>query len=123
MEQLKLTGTVTELSPISKGTSKNGTEWASAHVFVETHETYPKNVAIKLFGKTLDYNYDNLKIGDKIEVLFNLESRKWNDKVFTEATAWRIEKIEGDDVKAMTKETKVESVLPATPVGPNDLPF
>lgn len=123
MEQLKLTGTVTEVTPITKGTSKLGNEWASAYVFVETHETYPKNVAIKLFGKTLDYNYDNLKIGDKIDVLFNLESKKWNDRVFTEATAWRIEKIEGGDVEAMTKTTKVKSVAKSTPVSTDDLPF
>ena len=38
----------------------------------------------------------NQKVGDKVEVMFNIESRQWKDRWFTELVAWKVNMTVGD---------------------------
>ncbi|MFN8355922.1 MAG: DUF3127 domain-containing protein [Spirosomataceae bacterium] len=86
---LELTATLVKLMPEVTGAGKNGA-WRKQEFIVETQDQYPKKVCFSVWGdKVGDLN--QFTIGDVLKVSFNLESRDYNDRWYTDARAWRIE--------------------------------
>lgn len=92
MSELKIIGTVKKIMTLQSGVSSAGKEWKKQDFVISTNEMYARDICIQAFSKTTEY-VDNLSIGDNVEVSFNIESREWNDKWFTQVTAWKILKI------------------------------
>ena len=70
------------------------------------------------------FGITNLNEGDEVEVSFNLSSREWNEKWFTSADAWKIEKSENNT--STTTETVDDSDIPVfenNQTQEDDLPF
>ena len=64
---------------------------------------YPEFVKFELFQDKAEL-IDGYKVGDEVEVAFNLKGRKWNDpkggvKYFNTLQAWRLNKKSADQVK------------------------
>jgi peptidoglycan/xylan/chitin deacetylase (PgdA/CDA1 family) len=79
------------------GVSKAGKEFNKAELVIKNNDGYnDKEVhyAFTLFGKAME-NYSQ-KVGDKVEVMFNIESRQWKDRWFTELVAWKVNMTVGD---------------------------
>ena len=112
---LELTGTVHSVGQQESGTSKGGKDWKKqSFVMVYKDGDYDKKVEMTVMGDKVD-RVAKLGVGESVTVKFNLESREWNDKWYTNATAWHIE-VQGGQSKS----------APAAPTatGPdNDLPF
>jgi len=60
-----------------------------AGLVIVTDDKYPKNVAFTVFGKALE-SLKGLSPNDEVVVDFNIESREWNDKWFTDAVLFGI---------------------------------
>ena len=85
---MQLTAKLTQLLPIQTGSSKNG-EWKKQDIIVETDGQYPKKVCISIWG---DYiNDGQLQIGNSLKIDFDIESREYNRKWYTDIKAWKIE--------------------------------
>lgn len=82
---------IDEILDVEQGESANG-EWAKvSFIGEETEGEYPKSIGFEIFGqdkvdKFLQYN----KVGDEVEVSFNLESREYNGRIYTTARAWKV---------------------------------
>ena len=91
MSELKVKIRIDDILEVESGESANG-EWSKvSFIGEETEGQYPKTIGFEVFGqekvdKFLQYN----KVGDEVEVSFNLESREYNGKVYTTARAWKI---------------------------------
>ena len=85
---MQITAKLTQLLPIQTGTGKNG-EWKKQDIIVETEGQYPKKVCISIWGDKI--NESQLKIGNILKINFNVESREYNNRWYTEITAWKIE--------------------------------
>jgi hypothetical protein len=110
-----LTGKITNILPIQSGTSKSGNEWKKQDFVIETDGQYPKQVCFTKWGGEIDY-----KIGQIVTVSFDLESREYQGKYFTDAKAW---KIEADEAQGVTT-AQVKEVLGGVPESDSDdLPF
>jgi hypothetical protein len=112
MSDLKVTGTITRIMDIVTGESANGA-WSKVVFAIETDGEYPKTVAFTIFGadkvdKFLKYN----KVGKKVEVSFDVKSREYDDKFFTDLNAWKVWGLEGQ-----------EAAVPAGEDEEDDLPF
>jgi hypothetical protein len=84
----KLTGTITHILP-AESVGQNGT---SKRTFVlETEGQYPKKVAITAWKEKADL-LDSFSEGDKAEVSFDVESREYNGKWYTDVKAVFINK-------------------------------
>jgi hypothetical protein len=59
---------------------------------IETEEQYPKKVLFNVWGEMVD-TLKTLKVGDKLRVSFRAESRSFNEKWYTDLTAWKIVKV------------------------------
>lgn len=85
---MNIEGILKEILDLESGTSEKGA-WKKQGFVIETIEKYPKMLYITAFGKTLEH-LNNCKIDGAVTVDVNIESRKPNDRWFTNITAWRI---------------------------------
>lgn len=85
---MELTAKLTQLLPLQTGTGKNG-QWKKQDIIVETDGTYPKKVCISIWGDKI--NESVLKIGSQLAISFDVESREYNGKWYTDVKAWKIE--------------------------------
>ena len=72
---------------------------------------YPKNIAFDLWGQKINI-IDSISNGDTVEVDFDLNSREYNGKWYTNATAWKV-----------TANKKTAPVNDAVKEDSKDLPF
>lgn len=85
---MQLTAKLTQLLPIQAGTGKNG-DWKKQDIIVETDGQYPKKVCISIWGDKI--NEGQLQIGNLLQIDFDIESREYNNKWYTDIKAWKIE--------------------------------
>ena len=85
---MQLTAKLTQLLPIQTGTGKNG-EWKKQDIIVETVGQYPKKVCVSIWGDKI--NEGQLQIGNSLQIDFDIESREYNSKWYTDIKAWKIE--------------------------------
>ena len=85
---MELTAKLTQLLPIQTGTGKNG-EWKKQDIIVETEGQYPKKVCVSIWGDKI--NEGQLQIGNILKIDFDIESREYNSKWYTDIKAWKIE--------------------------------
>lgn len=85
---MQLTAKLTQLLPIQTGTGKNG-QWKKQDIIVETDGQYPKKVCISIWGEKI--NEAQLQIGNLLKIDFDIESREYNSKWYTDIKAWKID--------------------------------
>lgn len=120
---MQVAGKIIHLLPVQTGTGRNG-EWIKQEFILETQEQYPKKICISTFG-LLATSMDSYSQDDEIIAYYNLESREYNERWYTEVRAFKIErpkvKSDSDVDKGVLKEEKPESI--DTSVEADDLPF
>ena len=85
---MQLTAKVIQLLPLQTGTGKNG-EWKKQDIIVETDGQYPKKICISVWGDKI--NSSLLVVGNKLKIDFDIESREYNSRWYTDVKAWRTE--------------------------------
>lgn len=84
---MDISGKIIQLLPAQTGNGKNG-QWKKQEFILETGDTYPKKVCIAVWGDKIDMN--SFKIGDALDVSFDVESREFNGKWYTDVKAWKV---------------------------------
>lgn len=90
---MEITGKLIQLGEVAEGQSQNG-EWRKATAIFETSEQYPKQVAVVFWDNSKKKMVDTIKrvqIGTECLVKFDLASREYNGKWYTDCTAFAIE--------------------------------
>ena len=85
---MQLTAKLIQLLPIQTGNSKNG-EWKKQDVIVTTEGQYPKKICVSIWGDKI--NDSHLQIGNNLKIDFDIESRDYNNKWYTDIKAWKVE--------------------------------
>ena len=99
----QISGKIIKMLPVVTGQGKNG-EWVKQEFIIETQDQYPKKICCTTWGAVAS-NMDSYKVGDKVTVHYNLESREYNEKWFTEAKAW---KVVNDGVKSTEAKPQIK---------------
>jgi hypothetical protein len=87
---LEITGKISQILPLETGESKNG-PWKKQFFIIEFMDgNYPKKVSISVWGDKTD-SLRTLQPGANVKVSFNVESREFNGRWYTDVKAWRIE--------------------------------
>jgi len=117
---MQLTAKLVQLLPLQTGQGKNG-EWKKQDIIVETSGQYPKKICISVWGDKIDSQ--KLKPGNVLKVDFDVESREYNSRWYTDVKAWKIE-VEGrtDDDNAPSQEYTPPTV-DMSAQSEDDLPF
>lgn len=87
---MNIKGKVKAVLPVDSGTSKNGNAWQKGGFVITTEGQYPKDVAFTLFGE--DKIAQCPKVGEEVDVHFDLSSREYNGKWFHDIQAWKIDR-------------------------------
>ncbi len=105
---MQLTAKLTQLLPIQTGTGKNG-EWKKQDIIVETDGQYSKKVCISIWGDKI--NEGQLQIGNLLQIDFDIESREYNIKWYTDIKAWKIEVVNIGTQNISNKTDNTDSVF------------
>lgn len=85
---MQLTAKLIQVLPLQSGTGKNG-EWRKQDIIVETEGQYPKKVCISMWGDKI--NESVLQINNLLDISFDVESREYNGRWYTDVRAWKVE--------------------------------
>ena len=102
---MEISGKIIAVLPIATGQGKNGT-WRSQDYVLETADQYPKKVCFNLFGDKIDQF--PIAIDDQVNVSFDIESKEYNGRWFTNIRAWKV-----DNNSAVQTATTQQSVITA----------
>lgn len=119
---MQITGKITELLEKQTGQKKDGSgEWVKQSFLIETEEKYNNLYCFEVFGAEKVENLNKFnKVGDVVNVEFNVQTNEWQGKYFTSLQAWLIKKVDaGSAVDAY--QAKQEASLPQEEA--DDLPF
>jgi len=89
---LELTGKLVQKLPVQSGQSAKGA-WSKQEFVLETQETYPRKVCASVWGVDKVNELASFSEGTLIKVSFNVESRQFNERWYTDIRAWRIERV------------------------------
>ncbi len=125
---MELSGKIFKVLPKETGEGKNGA-WTKQSIVIETpHERYPKKVCVALWGDIVNNN--TFVEGADISVEFDVESREYMGKWYTDVKAWRINKTNantGSTQQAVstpaTNNTPAYTEADAPAIADDDLPF
>lgn len=101
---MQITAKLTQLLPIQTGTGKNG-EWKKQDIIVETEGQYPKKICVSIWGDKI--NEGQLQIGNELKIDFDIESRDYNGRWYTDIKAWKIEVTNTFNAPATTTTNEV----------------
>ncbi|HMO31415.1 MAG TPA: DUF3127 domain-containing protein [Lacibacter sp.] len=85
---MQLTAKLYQLLPLQTGSGKNG-PWKKQDIIVETDGNFPKKVCISIWGDKIDSAL--LKPGTMLTIDFDVESREYNGRWYTDVKAWKVQ--------------------------------
>ena len=120
---LELTGTLKQILPEQSGEGRNG-PWKKQDFVIETPGQYPKLVCCTMWGGKASV-LQNLSEGQQLKVFFDVESREYNGRWYTDVKAW---KIEADSGSGSGSQSSASDIPPPTDADlpdfdEEDLPF
>ena len=96
---MEITGRIIQKLDMQKGASAKG-EWKKQEFIIETNDKFPKKVCVSAWSEKVD-DLTRFNINDTVKVSYNLESREYNGRWYTDARAW---KIQGSGAAAQSPE-------------------
>ena len=122
---MELEGRIARKLNVQTGTSARG-NWAKQEFIFEYQEgNFPSQVCMNVWGEDKVKELDRFQVGDKVKVSFNLSSREYNGRWYTDVRAWKIEAM-GAPVAPPVPTGDPYASMPeaySAPLSEDDLPF
>lgn len=124
---MEIKGTIIHALPEVSGISKSGNPWKKKEYVLEnTDSQYPRKVAFTCFGDNADKV--NLKVGDVATIYFDIESREYQGRWYTDIRCWRADVEQAGAAAAapvadMPPAAGAVPPPPAMPAGDDEFPF
>jgi hypothetical protein len=110
---LELEGTLRQKLGVQQGTSARG-QWAKQEFVLEYPDgNYTSQACFTAFGQDKVAELDKYQAGDRIKVSFNIKSREYNGRWYTDLQIWRV---------APAGATAAPAAAPVAPAPMNDIP-
>ena len=104
---MDIKGKIIQKLELQSGTSKAGNAWKKQEYVLETMDSYPRKVKFDFFGDRAD-QYP-LEVGDIITLSYDIESREFNGRWYTDIRGFKAVKEDPNAVAA--------APAPYTPAG------
>ena len=87
---MQITGKLISVLPNTSGEGKQG-PWTKGGIIIETEDAkYPKKIAFTTWNDMVD-TCESIAIGTAVRISFDLESREYQSKWYTDAKASKME--------------------------------
>ncbi len=118
---MEIKGTIIQALPEVSGVSRSGNNWKKREYVLENTEgSFPRKVAFTCFGDNADRI--QLKVGDKVNMFFDIESREFNGRWYTDIRCWRCD-IENTGAATSTTAQNSGTPIPPAPAADEEFPF
>ncbi|MFN5890477.1 MAG: DUF3127 domain-containing protein [Bacteroidota bacterium] len=87
---MEMSGTVIAILSKQTGTNKAGNTWEKQDFVIQTSGQYPKKLCFAVWGDKIAKF--QIKEGEEITVFFDVESREYMGKYYTDVKAWNVTK-------------------------------
>ena len=120
---MELTGKIIAVLDEQRFSGKNG-EIVKNSFVLETNGEYPKKVAFTVIGEER-WQKMGVAVGREVSVSFDVSSREWQGRWFTEASAWKVVSLGGVSASVAPAAAPPVMVEPASEDngGGDGLPF
>jgi len=121
MSELVIKGTIKSIGDVQVISDK----FKKVEFVIETTEDqYPKTIMFQVTNDKIDNFLKYNDKGQEVEVKFDIESKEFNGRYFTNATAWRIANVgQKPQQDAQPQQPTQSSVPPVAEGDKDDLPF
>ena len=126
---LELEGRIAQKMNVQSGTTARGA-WSKQEFIFEYQEgNYPTKVVMHVWGDDKVKELEKYQVNDKVKVSFNLSSREYNGRWYTDVRVWRIEPAQAGALAQPAYQAPVPPVAPMPTVddmsepADEDLPF
>jgi hypothetical protein len=110
---MELEGTIIFDLPLQEGVSKAGRPWKKKEWVLETPGMYPRRVKFHVFGDRVDML--NFEVGKSYAVTFELESREFNGRWYTDVNVLSARPSDGMTQAAPAAFGQAPAAAPAQP--------
>ena len=117
---LELTGTLVQILPEVTGEGTNG-PWRKTSFVIEMDDKFKKKVCFLAWGDKID-DLKRYSPGNQVTVGFDIESRSYNERWYTDAKMWKIEGIASPQTEPI-QTGGYDGPPVSTPSSDDDLPF
>ena len=125
---MEISGRLVQVLPEQSGDGKNG-RWVKCDFVIETQEKYPKKVCITAWSDMVE-TVKNMATDTELKVSFDISSREYNSRWYTDVKAWKIEANSGGGSQSAPANSQRETSAATPPLATNerhvsedDLPF
>jgi hypothetical protein len=120
-------GTISEMSEVQSGTSKNGYQWQRMTLILDV-PGYQGSITKQVFQVSGDDVDDVMlyNIGDKVEISFSLYAREWQGKWYNNVELVKIKRQETKQDAPAPQQAQIQFDKPQdlnSASNPDDLPF
>ncbi len=130
---LEIEGKIIRKLNVQTGVSQRG-NWSKQEFIIEYQEgSYPSQACFNVWGEDKVKDLERFQIGDSVKVSFNVSSREYNGRWYTDLRAWRIDAAgsqpaSAPQTAAPAQETgnaqaAAATAVPADDSKDDDLPF
>lgn len=117
---MEIKGKIIAVLPEVSGIAKSGNPWKKREYVLENTEgQFPRKVAFTCFGDNADKI--QLQVGQDVTMYFDIESREWQGRWFTDIRCWRCD-VDTPAANAAAANTTAPGAVPPPPVV-DDIPF
>ena len=93
MSELKVQGKISAVKQVVEVTKKDGDVFKKQQFLLKTDEEYNSLYLFELLGNKNVENFNKYnKLGDNVEVSFNVKTEEYNQKHYVSLIAWRVSK-------------------------------
>lgn len=85
---MDITGKIYQIGTSLSGVGQNGT-WRKQEFVIETMDQYPKRICIEAWNDDVRL-LETLQPGNVVKVFFNVESREYEGKWYTQCRMWKL---------------------------------
>lgn len=120
---MEITGKLIKILEPITGEGRNG-PWKKQNFVIETSGEYSKKICFTVWGDKIDFN--SLTESDTIKVLFDIESREYNNNWYTDLKAWKADVVKPGGSEPMIEQPPLDqlNIPPDLPEEEgDDLPF
>ena len=103
---MQITATLVQLLPLQTGEGRNG-PWKKQEIIVETDGQYPKKICISIWGDKIIESV--LQVGHQLTISFDLESREFNGRWYTDVKAWKVEPGNSSNTNTNSQQTSADN--------------
>ena len=109
---MEVTGVIKQILDVEQGTSKAGKEWKKLNFVLESKDgEYTNTICFDVFGEEKVDNFVKFNnVGDNVTVSFNVSSREYNEKWYTQTSAWMVKKNTSETETNLEEAKDVDSL-------------